>query len=195
MDEQNRQGKQEAVNVLYPEEQSRLRNSINTYNKSEFRERKMRDMNRIWSKTTSTFVRPTKKEFNGIGMFTKLELHNLNCDRGAAYDFLNKSYISKRKVYLPDGQEDGDTDENIYNRVFVPVTPGMNTGAPPKDNPNKDPSAYVLSVMGDTPGLKLPEATSTVFTPRMKEMCDKYHDIKEVFFTVRASDIESNVYL
>ena len=193
--EQNRQEKSDAINILHPEEQSRLRESINVFNKSEFRERKMREMDRVWASSTSTFVRPSKKDFNAVGMFCKLELHNLNRDRAAAYDFTNKAYVSKREVYLPESKGAQEGEDNIYERVFVPVTPGMNTGAPPKDDPLKKPSAYILSVMGDTPGLKLKEATTTVFTPRMREMCDKYDDIKQVFFSVSAHRVKHGVDL
>ena len=38
--------------------------------------------------------------------------------------------------------------------------------------------------MGDSVGMKKQEATTVVFTAKMKELCDKYRDVKEVFFKV-----------
>ena len=46
-------------------------------------------------------------------MFCKLELHNLNRDRAAAYDFTNKAYVSKRKVYLPESKGAQEGEDNI----------------------------------------------------------------------------------
>ena len=78
-------------------------------------------------------------------------------------------------------------DDDGFSRVFHQVPVGMNTNAPPKDDPSRKPSAWVLTVMGDTAGIKKQEATVTAFTPKIKELCDKYRDMKELFFLVGVS--------
>ena len=185
MSEQHRQKKIEAVNIANPEEESNLRASIGTWNASECRERKMRDMNSAWERCTQMVIRPTNRVLNQLGMFVKFEVHNLNRDRASAYDFSNSDYQSKRAKYVPKTTEAEDDDN--FTRVFHPVPVGMNTNAPPKDDPSKKPSAWVLTVMGDTAGIKKQEATVTVFTPKIKELCDKYRDLKELFFMVGVS--------
>jgi hypothetical protein len=72
----------------------------------------------------------------------------------------------------------------MFERIFHPVPAGWNTDAPPKDNPEKKLSAWVLTVMGDVPGMKKQEATALAFTPKLKELCDKYREVKEHFFMV-----------
>ena len=185
MSEQHRQKKIEAVNIANPEEESNLRASISTWNASECRERKMREMNSAWERCTQMVIRPTNRVLNQLGMFVKFEVHNLNRDRASAYDFSNSDYQSKRAKYVPKTTEAEDDD--TFTRVFHPVPVGMNTNAPPKDDPSKKPSAWVLTVMGDTAGIKKQEATATVFTPKIKELCDKYRDLKELFFMVGVS--------
>ena len=195
LDGQKRQEKIHAVNTLNPEEPSRLRECINTFNKSEFRVKRMAEMEKVWAQTTSTAVRPSVKVFNQMGMWVKHELHNLNRDRISSYNFSNSAYTSKRKVFLPEmPQSQSDEEEgNICDRVFVPITPGMNTDAPPKDDPNRKPSAYVLTVMGDSGHIKNMNAHHIIFNARMKELCDKYTDVKEVFFKVSCLSLKKDL--
>ena len=61
----------------------------------------------------------------------------------------------------------------MFERIFHPVPAGWNTDAPPKDNPEKKPSAWVMTVMGDVPGMKKQEAKALAFTPKLKELCEK----------------------
>ena len=110
-------------------------------------------------------------------------MHNANRDRGAAYDFSNNDYITKRPKYVPDTTP--GAEEDMFERVFHPVPAGWNTDVPPSDNPEKKPSAWVLTVMGDVPGIKKQEATALAFTEQLKELADKYREVKEHFFMVR----------
>ena len=121
----------------------------------------------------------TKTDFNKVAYIVKLDLHNLNRGRNAAYSFDNNAYISKTPKYMSGTAEAAEGE--AYPRKFIPVREGRNVDVPPPDNPDQKPSSWVLQVMGFTPGSKKLEATSVAFTERIK---DKYKEIKKFVFKV-----------
>ena len=182
MTEQQRQTKKAAVKEVNPEEESKLSGAIAKWNSSSVRQEKTDFCAQLWEKCLETYIKPTKNQFNAFSSFVKLELHNLNRDRAGAYGFSNNAYRGKSPKYLQ-ATEDAAEGE-MFSRIFRPIPDGANTDAPPTSNPDQLPSTWVLEVMGDTGGMKKLEATTVVFTPKMKELCDKYRDVKEVFFKV-----------
>ena len=121
-----------AVQTLNPEEETNIRECISTWNKSEVKAQKMKELNRVWNKAESG-RRITEAEFNACANLCKLELHNFNTDRNSAYSFSNKDYCSKRPKWVPQSTpaEDGDA----FTRNYLQVSVGWNADAPPKDDP------------------------------------------------------------
>ena len=179
---QRRHEKLAAIQTLNPEEDTNIRECINTWNKSDVKKQKVKEMNKVWNKAQAG-NRVTEAEFNACANLCKLELHNLNTDRNSAYSFSNKDYCSKRPKFVPESTLAEEEDAFTRNYHQVPI--GWNADAPPKDNPGKEPSGYVLTVLGDVPGMKKQEATAVAFTPRVKDLCEKYRDLKDAFFPVR----------
>ena len=185
MSEQSRQEKFAAVNTLNPQEETNLRECITKWNGSEFRKSKFEEAKETWEVSQSG-VAVTQAKFNGLASFTKLELHNLNRDRSSAYDFSNAQYASKKPKYVP--ATTPAKEDEPFSRNFVPVPIGWNTDAPPTDNTTMEPSGWVITVMGDVPGMKKQEATAVNFTPKLKDLCDKYREVKDVFFKVSSNN-------
>ena len=69
-----------------------------------------------------------------------------------------------------------------FYSVFVVAL--IHADGPPQDNPEMPPTGWVITLLGDVPGMKMQEATTVAFTPSVKEWCDKYREVKEVFFKV-----------
>ena len=171
-----------AVKTVNPREETNLRESIKTWNNSDFKRDKAAEMKKVWTRCLSSGTKPNTKEFNSIANFVKLELHNLNRDRHAAYKFTNSDYGQKRAKYIPPTVK--APEEDAYERIFRQVPLGWNSERPPKTDPNMEPSGWVLEVLGDVPGMKKQEATVVAFTPKAKEWCERYRTVKEIFFEV-----------
>ena len=130
-------------------------------------------MFRIWEKANEGKA-IGKKEFEMCSAFTRFNLHLENKDRGAAYKFTNKDYASKLPRWLPEGSEDCN--------IFEELPDGWNQEAPPIDDPHMEPTGYVMEIFGDTPGIKGQVATTVAISQRMKEMCEKFRDIRSKVF-------------
>ena len=110
---------------------------------------------------------------------TKFECHNLNRDRNSAYKYTNGEYIQKRAQYVPKSVDTQD-EKKLYSQMPV----GWNSNAPPKESPDMQPSGWVLEVLGDVPGMKTQSATAVSFTPRVKELCERYITVRNIFVKV-----------
>ena len=110
---------------------------------------------------------------------TKFECHNLNRDRNSAYKYTNGEYIQKRAQYVPKSVDTQD-EKKLYSQMPV----GWNSNALPKENPDRQPSGWVLEVLGDVPGMKTQTATAVSFTPRVKELCERYITVRNIFVKV-----------
>ena len=178
METQQRVAKESAVKTINPMEEANLSNAIAVWNDSELRKLKLEETKQTYEKAIKG-IRPTEVEFNALVQMTKFECHNLNRDRHSAYKFTNGDYISKRAQYVPksvDTQDEG----KIYTQMPV----GWNSNAPPKDSPDMPPSGWVLEVLGDVAGMKTQSATAVSFTPRVKELCERYRTVRDIFFKV-----------
>ena len=183
MTEQKRQQKLVAEKDAYPGVDTEKPGAIEAWNVSDVRKEKQKFCTATWEKARAR-VKPARAHFNSFGQFGRIELHHLNRDRQAGYNFTNMMYASKRPKYLPvaSNPEKGD-------KAFHPIDTGATVNAPPVDDPEQEPTCWVLEVMGDTPGIKKQEATPIVFTKYMKELLDKYRDVKEVMFEVSVNTL------
>ena len=179
LETQNRVAKESAIKTINPKEESNLRNAISNWNKSEVRMQKMAEIEKTYDNSLNG-IRPSGAQFNALVQMTKFECHNLNRDRNSAYKFTNGDYISKRVSYVPKSI-DGEDNDRLYSKIPL----GWNTNAPPSTVPEMKPSGWVLEVLGDVPGMKGQKATVVSFTPRMKELCERYRTVRDIFFEVR----------
>ena len=111
--------------------------------------------------------------FNKVANTVRFTLAILDKNRPSSYKFKQMDYMSKRPIWLPDG------DKYLWSLDSLPDDWNMFRNPDPDDN-NVPPTCFVITLDGSQPEIKMQAETTIIMNMKTFELMELYRDIRKM---------------